>query len=622
MRSIDGRQIRCSLLGVLASLAGVAACSSFSDGPIGASSAALVTVSPNAVVVPFNMHTVAVTQARLPGGGWQWVAGVDNCSWATPTTGALWCDESPAPAAAAGFVGTLWSTDGLGGQSWGLNLPQPGCEEGTGGSPGPFSTEPCDAATWIPPGAPTQGGTFAGWTGSSTVASVRKGDPVTDGTVVLLAQSTWSNNSADAHQNSDNAVLISRDGGSSWGTPFYLVDQTYHAGGGDVTRPQIVSNPNPPYSTFAAWTNNLNDNLHLAGWITSINNQTLQPNSSSSASNTWDMPNPTSWNGQAHVAKQILDAPTNYAMNPRMAVTNVAMPYQAGSTLCDGQSHEMLIVGWSNETIGGSACSNGVPPHGVTWTGAVFDNTANVWSDPFSVGAQWSPCVGALTTDPSRFNPNEPDLSIAASGPLFAWAHNAWTPIGSRIRVEGFGIPQPSAADCTNNHLSAPNPTWVGQAPDYCYFPASPGWCQPAPGNLGGGNGPNGENITNDQWGARIAFLPKGQLGELLVSWYGTSGDQTNSLVQVRGAMSTAGLVTSPFVLNGAYTINAISIANPNEGENVPWNITQPWWWGQTIATDDAYGQSFFVAWGGDARNVSSDGTNGFGGVFGATVTC
>ena len=124
--------------------------------------------------------------------------------------------------------------------------------------------------------------------------------------------------------------------------------------------------------------------------------------------------------------------------------------------------------------------------------------------------------------------------------------------------------------------------------------------------------------------GTRFAFGPTvTSAAELAPSGHksvtDTNGDQANSLVQVRGAMSTAGFATAPFVLSGAYTINTISIAN--SGETVPWYITQPWWAYQAIAPDYANAQSFFVTWGGDARNVSADGTSGYGGVYGATVT-
>ena len=95
----------------------------------------------------------------------------------------------------------------------------------------------------------------------------------------------------------------------------------------------------------------------------------------------------------------------------------------------------------------------------------------------------------------------------------------------------------------------------------------------------------------------------------MLLTWYDTAGDQTNSLERVYGAINTNGIMGNPFANGGGTTIYQLSQVS-GAGQTVPWadNLTWSTWTDyQGIGVDYANG-TFLAAWGGDARLSTGSG--------------
>ena len=563
----------------------VGACSSQTE-PVGSSSAALTpTVGTNAPLVMMNMHEVALTPALDPGmGTWRWVGVFNNVSDpAGPPSGI-----SPNNQLLQNSIGWSVSTD-LTGTSW----PSPQTP--------PDGTE---KTMWVPTGTPTDGSTFIGWNGDPSVAIV--GDPTylmgpTYGTVLVLTNVIASSAQPDA--GADVGMLVSTNGGNTWGSAQYVTDQAI-VGGGLVDQPQIASNPNPPYGTFVTWINSDTYPPGPTAWLTSIKNHTFQPNSSSYNA-FWTQPIKINGGG-ANI------------IHPKMAVGNV--------TWCDTSTHELVYLAWpdGDDNRCDEPLGQNTAPFMVSWSLAVWDNTANAWLGPFApfdVDPNWPPCI-SVQQQPAYTNNANVSLAAttAASGTgLLALAYDKETPIGTRIIVKTFQ-PQCSGGGFNLGLLQS------FQAPDFCYDSnggTGPGWCQPPPGNTGGGNGGGGTNVTNDQWAPQIAFLQKGPTPELLVTWYDTSGDPANAAVRVNMALNTNGFMGSPFVSGANFSIFQLSLPR-YPVDQIPWPITNAsgyraeWWDYHAIGVDRLVSQSFFAAWGGDFRSYSYSGPTG---IFGAQIT-
>lgn len=341
-----------------------------------------------------------------------------------------------------------------------------------------------------------------------------------------------------------------------------------------------------PYSTFAAWTSSATS-IPATSYINSIDNVTFAPGSSSSASGTWNVNTAT---GNAFSAKKIFTS-NNGIVRPKIAVATI--PWKG--TGCSGGAHEIVYVAWSDNPYG-RTCT---PATGsVSWKMTIFDNTANTWapaiydlaSDP-----AWPLCVsnGAVV------NNSNPYLTTYRN--TVAVVHNRSSSLGTRIEVDRLSV------TCNNNQLST-SPVTVAVAPDPCYYPGGPTWC--GTGHTGG-NGADGGNVINDQWGARVAFQFNGAQ-YMLVTWYDTSGDETNTMARVNGAINTSGIAGDPFRVGSTSTIYRVS-QSAGAGEAVPWSATlAPWWDYQGIGVDTT-NHTFLAAWGGDARlvNPTANGPSG-----------
>ncbi len=116
-----------------------------------------------------------------------------------------------------------------------------------------------------------------------------------------------------------------------------------------------------------------------------------------------------------------------------------------------------------------------------------------------------------------------------------------------------------------------------------------------------------------------MAFLQKGSTPELLVTWYDTSFDPTNSLVRVNCAVST--FSSQPFFSGATSLISQVSTASTSPaGQIVPWGDQLAQWTDYQGIGVDVGSQSFLAAWGGDGRLVNST-ANGPAGVWTARIT-
>ena len=541
----------------------VGACSSQTE-PVGSSSAALTpTVGTNAPLVMMNMHEVALTPALDPGmGTWRWVGVFNNVSDpAGPPSGI-----SPNNQLLQNSIGWSVSTD-LTGTSW----PSPQTP--------PDGTE---KTMWVPTGTPTDGSTFIGWNGDPSVAIV--GDPTylmgpTYGTVLVLTNVIASSAQPDA--GADVGMLVSTNGGNTWGSAQYVTDQAI-VGGGLVDQPQIVSNPNPPYGTFVTWINSDTYPPGPTAWLTSIKNHTFQPNSSSYNA-FWTQPIKINGGG-ANI------------IHPKMAVGNV--------TWCDTSTHELVYLAWpdGDDNRCDEPLGQNTAPFMVSWSLAVWDNTANAWLGPFApfdVDPNWPPCI-SVQQQPAYTNNANVSLAAttAASGTGLWRLHMTEAPIGTRIIVKTFQ-PQCSGGGFNLGLLQS------FQAPDFCYD--SNGGLAPAGASLHRetrvAETAAGTNVTNDQWAPQIAFLQKGPhagASRHVVRHERRSSQRRRT--RQHGAEHER-LHGKP--IRQRCKLLDLPVVSPRYPvDQIPWPITNAsgyraeWWDYHAIGVDRLVSQSFFAAWG------------------------
>ncbi len=556
------------------------ACSSSAveDGPIGVSHAQL-TVATNYPAVQANMHDVDAVAAKFPGGNnWHWVTAVNNQSETTPG-----CAGCVLNTDSRNRVGFPYSTD-LTGSMWidtPTTLPPNGTEE---------------TAPWKPPQTPTSGN-FIGWVGDPSIATIG------DGTKVLITNLVATTKNPGAAE--DVGMLLSSDGGQTFGTPT-LVTHLGIAGGGDVDQPQVVTNHDWPNSTIVAWQSNSTPGPPTA-WITSINNVTLAPNSSSA----WAAWNMNSGTGNANNPKTVFNLNNNGFVRPKIAVGS--MPWTGSGTGCnDGSTHELVYVVWSNVPLPRQCAANPGGSTNASWTMAIFDQTLNEWSSityPIDNDLAWPYCVGqALDNDATPF--------VATDGPHVAIAHNESSRGGARIHVSDW------VATCNNGHVFAA-PAGIYQSPTYCYATGGGAWCPPGQVT---NNGVGGTTVVNDQWGARVAFQSDTKGPHLLVTYYDTSMDTNNTLVNIRGGMNASGFGGSPFYDTSANpTVFQISQnSGTPSGQVVPWAMSRgsglDYWLDYQAIGVDWVTHTFLAAWGGDMR-LANNTPAGPSGIWTAVIT-
>lgn len=508
------------------------------------------------------MHYAAVTAVTNPASGQrQWLTVFDNVSSTYPSAFNTHTDLYNA-------VGWALSGD-ITGTSWTPYEPDAGWEE----------------SNWTP-GPPSDGQPFMGWRGDPTVTVI--GDPPNGQTAMIVSMV------ASTASISDVAYLMSTNGGASWGSPTYLTQQAdggAFVGAGDIDQPQVTSNAHSPYSTFAAWSSDITNPPTLNGWITSINNITYAPSSSSSAPSTW---NTSTTTGSANSPKKL---PFSNVVRPKLAISSVA---------CGGTTHEIVWVAWT-DLDQGRVCNVSGPTATANWYLTIFDNTTNAWYGSqiwVDTDTTWPNCVGNGMSN--VVNSDEATPAIVAVNTMAAIAHNRSTPLGSRIRIDQYRL------TCSDAGVLVVTNTRSDLSPDPCYYAGSSQWCYGADGGAHIGNGPDGGNVNNDQWGPALAL--KGP--RLMATWYDTSGDVSNSNVRVNATVNALG--QNPF-LSGSSPLIFTVTATSDAGQQVPWpQYTGVWWDYQGIGFDSVSG-TFLAAWGGDGRLVN-DAASGPSGVWAARV--
>ena len=365
------------------------------------------------------------------------------------------------------------------------------------------------------------------------------------------------------HTETDVAVLVSTDGGQTFGNMHYVNTPDT---GQDTDQPRIATNPVWPYDTWVTWTGH---NQHWINWIkydASLSFAHGVPVSIESAYPA-SMPNPV-------------------VKFPRVAVGPVPN--------CQvGAPHEGVYVTWA-AVSSDTRCDWHAYVPGMQWWYSVFDVDANAWAPggPWQIDAAdptWPECIGGGSPR-DDFSTNQPSADIALD-PSTGWfwaAHSQSTPhTGTRATLFK------NRMVCQGGTLTPAvggGATVSFQPPDPCYDTAQP--C--VPGGMNGPAGPDGAPagyVVNDNWGASVAFQQKpvgaGTVPVLLMTWLDTRGDPGNMQAGLWGVTTDDyGATYSPiFLVSGA-----------------SWDYTANRWWDYNGIGVDATQGAFFPAWGGDAR--------------------
>jgi hypothetical protein len=495
----------------------------------------------------FGYHEVSIAPAANGSQGnlvANWVIGFNNCSNTTGNSGT----GHGCSGTGGDLLGWAYSSD-LTGSSWTFNAQTSICQFG----------DPCGAVCQAT-ACMSDGNTFGEMAGDPTVAPVTDSTINDSGNTGITGKRVLYTNlaSSSATGSTDVIVLVSDDGGRTWGHP-HLV--TTVASGGGIDNPVMASHFASPWHTYVAWTQN-----NSAAYMRSIQ-----------------------YDASFHFTTgPVLTVPPGTSgeiLHPAIAVGDVIN--------CSGGTDEGVYVAW---TTSGEYCNSTTSrnPRANSWWFAVYDTATTSWSGPWEADSDpaWPQCVGNPLITGGGDSDSRPRLAVEPSNTSIWIAHTQSTPNqGTRMRlVEETLI-------CVDGSLQPQSGGVPWQSPDTCYLPNND--CPGLDGGTGV-NGPNNTYIINDVWGPEVAFVKNTSTGnrELIATWYDTgannnpgTGDSNNRNVRIQGAYAQAANVTYPTTY---FTVSA--------GTGIPWDHTLGTWWDYQGLQPNYSTFSFLGAWGGDAR--------------------
>lgn len=419
-----------------------------------------------------------------------------------------------------------------------------------------FGTPPERAPSDWTSGAPT---TWNGLEGDPSLVPVYDPTISNGGRRVMYSMVS----SSSANMATDAAIMLSEDGGVTWGKIHYI--NTVATGVG-VDNPVIASGSAAPYPSYATWT------AAAGGFIASIR----------------------------YDAAGVFTAGTPLAI-PSGGASPIVHPVVSIGQLanCSG-THPAVYVSWATA---GSRCggTTSAEIQNNSWFTAVYDISTNEFLGPWLVASDstWPNCAGAPLGPGSASHDSRPRLAADPNGTTFYIGLTKSSPNGTRMNIFN------SRLECSAGHVQpAPGgPPWV--SPEPCYNQLL--GCAPGAPNL-----PDGGFAYVDEWGPAIAFSYKPDgTPRVLATWYSTRTDVNNRNVGIVGTWSENRTTFSNTLLN-------VSVPTSGSSDSVPWDHTRAAW-------DDYQGigasrGTFLNAWGGDARARIPGSRNSYKAIYSAVL--